>query len=94
VPAVQEGVAQRSEEHAANAVTLTLPQGVWAYRGQYRIEDDWTRLKGRSLGLTPVYLQDEARIQGLVYLLSVALRLLTQNPTTTPRTLGSPTRPV
>ena len=50
---------------------------VWAYRGQYRIEDDWSRLKGRPLGLTPLYLQDEGRIQGLVYLLSLALRLLT-----------------
>jgi transposase len=50
---------------------------VWAYRGQYRIEDDWSRLKGRSLGLTPVYLQAEERIQGLVHLLSVALRVLT-----------------
>ena len=49
---------------------------VWAYRGQYRIEDDWSRLKGRSLGLTPLYLQDEVRSQGLVYLLSVALRVL------------------
>jgi transposase len=63
--------------YAVTGLTLTLPQVVWAYRGQYRIEDDWARLKGRSLGLTPVYLQDEARIQGLVYLLSVALRLLT-----------------
>ena len=54
-----------------------LPQVVWAYRGQYRIEDDWSRLKGRSLGLTPLYLQDEERIQGLVYLLSLALRVLT-----------------
>ena len=34
-------------------------------------------MKGRSLGLTPVYLQDEERIQGLVYLLSLALRVLT-----------------
>jgi len=50
---------------------------VWAYRGQYRIEDDWSRLKGRSLGLTPLYLQDEGRIAGLVYLLSLALRVLT-----------------
>jgi len=49
----------------------------WAYRGQYRIEDDWSRRKGRSLGLTPLYLQDEGRIQGLVYLLSLALRVLT-----------------
>ena len=63
--------------YASNALTMTLPPVVWAYRGQYRIEDDWARLKGRSLGLTPVYLQDEQRIQGLVYLLSVALRLLT-----------------
>ncbi|HYT93740.1 MAG TPA: hypothetical protein VEL76_33785 [Gemmataceae bacterium] len=78
----EQAIGQRQREmgwqvYAANAVTLTLPQVVWAYRGQYRIEDDWARLKGRSLGLTPVYLQDEARIQGLVYLLSVALRLLT-----------------
>jgi transposase len=78
----EQALARRQQEmgwqvYAANAVTLTLAQVVWAYRGQYRIEDDWARLKGRSLGLTPVYLQDEQRIQGLVYLLSVALRLLT-----------------
>ena len=30
-----------------------------------------------SLGLTPIYLQDEGRMAGLVYLLSVALRVLT-----------------
>jgi len=63
--------------YATNAVALALPPVVWAYRGQYRIEDDWARLKGRSLGLTPVYLQDEGRIQGLVYVLSLALRVLT-----------------
>ena len=63
--------------YATNAVTLMLPQVVWAYRGQYRVEDDWARLKGRPLGLTPMYLQDEGRMQGLVYLLSLALRMLT-----------------
>jgi transposase len=63
--------------YGTNAVALALTQVVWAYRGQYRIEDDWSRLKGRSLGLTPLYLQDEGRIQGLVYLLSLALRVLT-----------------
>jgi transposase len=62
--------------YGTNALALPLPPVVWAYRGQYRIEDDWSRLKGRSLGLTPVYLQDEGRIQGLVYLLSLALRVL------------------
>ena len=63
--------------YGTNAVALALPPVVWAYRGQYRIEDDWSRLKGRSLGLTPVYLQDGGRIQGLVYVLSLALRVLT-----------------
>jgi transposase len=63
--------------YGTNAVALALPPVVWAYRGQYRIEDDWSRLKGRSLGLTPVHLQDEGRIQGLVYVLSLALRVLT-----------------
>jgi transposase len=63
--------------YGTNAVTLALPPVVWAYRGQYRIEDDWSRLKGRPLGLTPMYLQDEQRMQGLVYLLSLGLRLLT-----------------
>jgi transposase len=63
--------------YGTNALALTLSPVVWAYRGQYRIEDDWSRLKGRSLSLTPVYLQDEERIQGLVSLLSLALRVLT-----------------
>jgi transposase len=63
--------------YGTNALQLGLAQVVWAYRGQYRIEDDWSRLKGRPLGLVPMYLQDEGRLAGLVYLLSLALRLLT-----------------
>jgi transposase len=63
--------------YGTNGVGMCLPRVVWAYRGQYRIENDWSRLKGRPLGLTPLYLQDEGRIQGLVYLLSLALRVLT-----------------
>jgi transposase len=62
--------------YATNAAGMALAQVVWAYRGQYRIEDDWSRLKGRPLGLVPMYLTDERRMQGLVYLLSLALRLL------------------
>jgi transposase len=63
--------------YGTNGLAMGLAQVVWAYRGQYRIEDDWSRLKGRSLGLTPLYLQDEERIEGLVYLWSLALRMLT-----------------
>src|SRR5260370_5132458 len=61
--------------YGTNAVALALTQVVWAYRGQYRIEDDWSRLKGRSLGLTPLYLQDEERIGGLGGPLGVCVRL-------------------
>jgi transposase len=63
--------------YATNHREMTLTAVVWGYRGQYRIEDDWSRLKGRSLSLTPMYLQDESRMQGLVLLLSLAIRLLT-----------------
>jgi transposase len=78
----EEVIAQQKREmgwqvYGTNGAGLALPQVVWAYRGQYRIENDWSRLKGRPLGLTPLYLQDEGRIQGLVYVLSLALRVLT-----------------
>jgi transposase len=63
--------------YATNRVATTLAESVWAYRGQYCLEDDWSRLKGKPLGLTPIYLADEWRLMGLVLLLSVALRVLT-----------------
>lgn len=63
--------------YATNNLVVLLATVVWAYRGQYRIENDWSRLKGRPLGLTPMYLQNEQRMQGLVHLLSLALRVLT-----------------
>jgi transposase len=78
----EEAIEEKKREmgwqvYGTNGLALSVAAVVWAYRGQYRIENDWSRLKGRPLGLTPVYLQDEGRMQGLVYLLSVALRLLT-----------------
>ena len=63
--------------YATNDVRLNLAGVVWGYRGQNRLEDNWSRLKGQPLGLTPMYLQHESRIQGLVLLLSLALRVLT-----------------
>jgi transposase len=78
----EEAIVQARRElgwqvYATNQEEMGLTGVVWGYRGQYRIEDDWSRLKGRSLGLTPLYLQEETRIAGLVLLLSVALRVLT-----------------
>ena len=63
--------------YATNQLTLNLAAVVWGYRGQNRLEDNWSRLKGKPCGLTPMFLHDERRILGLVLLLSLALRLLT-----------------
>lgn len=55
---------------------LTLQEAVYAYRGEYLVERGFGRLKGKSLGLTPMYLDDEQRVKGLIRLLSVGLRIL------------------
>jgi transposase len=62
--------------YATNQVRLNLAAVVWGYRGQNSLEGNYARLKGQPLGLTPMYLQHEHRIVGLVLLLSLALRLL------------------
>jgi transposase len=61
----------------APAEQFSLAQAVLAYRGAPNIERDFSRLKGRPLGLRPVYLQREDHLKGLVRLLSLALRILT-----------------
>jgi transposase len=63
--------------YATNQLSLNLAAVVWGYRGQNRLEGNWSRLKGKPCGLTPMYLSYESRILGLVLLLSIALRLLT-----------------
>jgi transposase len=78
----EEAIAAAKREmgwrvYATNELRLNLAGVVWGYRGQNRLEDNWSRLKGQPLGLTPMYLQYESRIQGLVLLLSLALRVLT-----------------
>jgi transposase len=56
---------------------LTLTQAVLAYRSAYRIERGVGRLKGQPLSLTPMYLEREDHVTGLIRLLSVGLRVLT-----------------
>lgn len=60
----------------APASRLALAQIVPVYRGQWVIEHGFERLKGRPLSLSPVYLQKEAHILGLIRFLSLALRVL------------------
>jgi transposase len=55
---------------------MNLKQVVAAYRSDYLVEQGIRRLKGHSLSLTPLYLKCEQRIVGLVFLLSITLRVL------------------
>ena len=57
--------------------SLSLAQAVLAYRSEYQVERSFGRLKGRSLSLTPMYVQRDDHATGLIRLLSIALRVLT-----------------
>jgi transposase len=59
------------------AADFSLEPLVCAYRDEYLVERNFGRLKGKSLALTPMYLQDDNRATGLIRLLSIALRALT-----------------
>ena len=61
----------------APADALELTEAVLAYRDQYIAERGFSRLKGQPLSLTPMYLQREDHVTGLIRLLSIALRALT-----------------
>lgn len=61
----------------AQAEQLPLSQAILAYRESYLIERGFARLKGQPLSLSPMYLQREDRVTGLVRLLSIGLKALT-----------------
>jgi transposase len=65
--------------YATNAPSahLSLAQAVRAYRSEYLVERDMSRLKGQPLSLTPMYLERDDHVTGLIRLLSVGLRVLT-----------------
>jgi len=65
--------------YATNAPSdkLSFSKAVDVYRDSYLHEHGYSRLKGNPLSLTPMYLQKEEQITGLIRLLSLALRVLT-----------------
>ena len=65
--------------YLTNATTAQYenPVLLWPYRHQIFHEHTFSRLKTRHLHIRPVFLRDEQRIDGLTWLLCVALRLLT-----------------
>jgi transposase len=65
--------------YATNAPIQKLPltKAVRVFRKAPLIERNFARLKGRPLGIHPLYVRREDHTQGLVRLLSLALRILT-----------------
>ena len=61
----------------ASAGELPLHRALLAYREQYTEEQAFGRLKGKTLCLTPMYLERDDHATGLVRLLSIGLRVLT-----------------
>jgi transposase len=59
------------------ATQYTAPALVVAYHHQVLHERGFSRLKTRNLQIRPVFLRDEQRIAGLLWLLCLALRVLT-----------------
>ena len=59
-----------------NQAQFDLKQAVRAYRDEYLMERGFARLKNFPLSLTPMYLQREDHVTGLIRLLSIGLRVL------------------
>lgn len=61
---------------STSAEQLSVVAVVETYHGQVVHERDFARLKSRAVHIRPVYLRNEQRIAGLVWLLMLALRVL------------------
>jgi transposase len=72
----------------ASSEQMSLAQSVGYYREQWQPERGFHRWKGGELSALPLYLKHEARIRGLMTVLSVGLRVLTLVEFATRRELG------
>jgi transposase len=77
VSTARRGLGWRLYTTTAPKEDLPLSKAIQAYRGAPWIERDFRRLKGRPLGIQPLYVQREDHVRGMVHLLSLALRVLT-----------------
>jgi len=56
----------------------SFEDAVLTYRDEWIAERGFHRFKGKSLSITPLFVQRDDQVQGLVHLLSLGLRLLTE----------------
>ena len=59
------------------AEELSFEKAILTYRDEWIAERGFHRFKGKSLSITPFFVQREDQVTGLVHLLSLGLRLLT-----------------
>jgi transposase len=74
---VRRAMGWRLYATSAPVEKLPLSKAVNVFRGAPRMERNFARLKGRALGISPLYVQREDHVCGMVRLLSLALRVLT-----------------
>jgi len=71
-----------------------LTKAVEVYSGLPLIERNFDRLKGKPLGIRPLYVQREDHVIGMVRLLSLALRILTTMEYVVRRRMACTKRPI
>ena len=61
----------------ASGERLSLEKAVFAYREQWQPERGFHRFKRGRLPALPIYFQDDQKIRGLMFLLTIALQVFT-----------------
>lgn len=79
-PAIEEAkqlLGWRIYATNASVGRLPRPQAMAYYRGQWQLERGYHRFKAGAIPALPIFLRNEQRIEGLMFLLTLALRVLT-----------------
>lgn len=61
----------------APSAQLSLPQAILYYRAEWVLERGFHRFKRGNLPILPIYFKNQDRIAGLMFLLTIALRVFT-----------------
>lgn len=86
IAALNAGFGWKAFVTNAPPTRLSLAEAVLCYRHEYRIERIFNRLKSR-LQIAPLYVKREEQIEGLTYLLTLGVRVLTVMEFTLQRSL-------
>jgi transposase len=77
VAATENDMGWRAYVTNAPETRLSLGDAVVVYRQEWRIERGFHRLKGDPLSLNPLFVKRDDQVEGLIHLMSLALRFVT-----------------